>query len=339
MFEAYVTNVCNLNCSECNRLNNYKFSGHYLWSDVEEDYKRWSEKIDPGWINILGGEPLLNLDIPNWIIGLRQLWPDTTINLLTNGTSLHLHNNLYSLLKDNNITVRISTHSRTRHEPIINQVTNLLANPVSKTYEADMDDWVNAYNQVKDLSWPLCSSYTDFDTLPEYIKDECTNIHKIDIDTWKKEAGHTILIDKNNVKVYVTYGENFVTSPLKYKGDDSFAVYDSDKELAHSICISKYCTELVDGKLYKCHHVALLPKFMEQYQVNISPEDKELLLSYRPLESTATIEETKAFIDNLSYSIPQCKLCPESYINHANSTTSTDKIKIKKLVKIVSTNK
>jgi hypothetical protein len=37
----------------------------------------------------------------------------------------------------------------------------------------------SAYNHVRDISWPVCNSYTDWLSLPEWIRDECLKIHKI----------------------------------------------------------------------------------------------------------------------------------------------------------------
>ena len=333
-FEAYVTNVCNFNCVECNRLNNYKFSGHFLWSDVEADYKRWSEKIEPKYINILGGEPFLNRDLPNWIQGLRSLWPFTTINLLTNGTQLNLIDNLYSLLESNKITLIISLHNRSRYQSVVQEIKNLLSPPIKETFIADLNKWLHSYNQVKDESWPDCQDYTDFDNLPDVIKEECISIHNIDPECWQQQAGGAILTDANNITVRIDYAEHFTTGPLKYQGDHQFKVYNSDPEKAHKVCISKYCTEMVDGKLYKCHHVALLPKFMKQYQVNISSDDKNLLLDYKPLSSDATVEEIEIFVNNLRQSIPQCTLCPEN-LNEIEFFASTNKPKIKKIFKVI----
>jgi organic radical activating enzyme len=334
MFEAYMTNVCNFNCAECNRLNNYKFSGHYFWADVEDDYKRWSQQIEPGFITILGGEPFLNRDLPNWIQGLRSCWPQTPLYLLTNGTQLHAIKDLYNLLKHNEVMLNIQLHNRSRYNAVCEQINNLLVPPIKTMFVADLVGWVDAYNRVKDESWPVCQSADDFDNLPEYIKKECTEIHQIDPLSWQKQSNGINLIDKNNVKVLINYSEDFVTAPLKYNGNDQFVVYNSDREKAHNACISKYCTEMVDGKLYKCHHVALLPKFMEQYQVKISDEDQKLLLSYQPLDSSASPEEIKIFLDNLKNSIPQCKLCPENLVNNQFVAT-TNKPKIQKIFKIL----
>jgi hypothetical protein len=34
--EFYITHVCNLNCPDCNRFNNYAFKGHQRWDDVKK---------------------------------------------------------------------------------------------------------------------------------------------------------------------------------------------------------------------------------------------------------------------------------------------------------------
>ena len=61
--EFYITNVCNLNCDNCNRFNNFAFSGHYRWADYESSFKEWSKIIDFPEIAIIGGEPFANPDL------------------------------------------------------------------------------------------------------------------------------------------------------------------------------------------------------------------------------------------------------------------------------------
>jgi organic radical activating enzyme len=71
--EFYITNVCNLNCVNCNRFNNHDFSGYQKWSDYKEIYAQWSRHIRLQRVTILGGEPLLNPTILDWIDGINEL--------------------------------------------------------------------------------------------------------------------------------------------------------------------------------------------------------------------------------------------------------------------------
>jgi len=126
----------------------------------------------------------------------------------------------------------------------------------------------------------------------------------------------------------LSYAEDFVTAPLKYSGDNKFEVYDSIPEEAHSVCMSRNCHHFIKGKLYKCHHVALLPEFMQQYSVDISDSDKELLEQYTPGEIKWSNERLSEFIDNLKNPIDQCKLCPSNLVlSPPNGTQKKPSIK------------
>jgi len=326
--EFYITNVCNLACTNCNRLNNYKFSGFQLWKDYEQIYTDWSKCVGIETIHILGGEPTLNPSFKQWCVGLRKLWPDSTINVISNGTRLEYIDNFYNFSSDNKIGWIITAHDRKRYNPLYQYVSNLMTKPISKKYLGNFDNWPNVYNAIKDLSWPECTSVDDFYILPEHIQNECTQIHKIDPDSYLMNSNGIVLHDSNNIKIELSYAEDFVTAPLKYSGDNKFEVYDSIPEEAHSVCMSRNCHHFIKGKLYKCHHVALLPEFMQQYSVDISDSDKELLEQYTPGEIKWSNERLSEFIDNLKNPIDQCKLCPSNLVlSPPNGTQKKPSIK------------
>lgn len=50
------------------------------------------------------------------------------------------------------------------------------------------------YNNVKDESWPECNKFVDFKNLPQYIQDECIDVHGLN--------QYTNLMRKNNHKCY-----------------------------------------------------------------------------------------------------------------------------------------
>jgi organic radical activating enzyme len=336
--EFYITNVCNFNCDNCNRLNNYYFSGHESWKLHKDTYKVWSEKIDFENILILGGEPLLHPNLPEWMIGLRSLWPSAEIKILSNGSRLEYWErfNLFDLLSETKIQLEISLHNRARRLPLLDELQAALNQPtIAVTQSEEWTKWTDAYNTVKDPSWPNCDSYKDFEKLPEWIQTECRDQHKIDWDEWALNTGKTTITDSTRPGLVVTllYAENFVTAPLQYAGNDKFKVYNSDPDSAHKVCWAKYCTHIMGGKMYKCHHVALLPEFIKQFQVEIDSEDMNLLDSYQPLESTASTEVMDDFLENLKKPMPQCKLCPSKLLP-IKLQSSTDKPKVKKIIPI-----
>ena len=132
--EFYITNVCNLTCSGCNRYNNYKFAGWENWEDYEKIFERWAEKIDIIKPVILGGEPLLNPSINKWIGGIRRIWPDNYApQIQSNGTRIDLVDGLYDACKNASTWVGISLHSLDNRDAIFTRIRNFLIHPIKET--------------------------------------------------------------------------------------------------------------------------------------------------------------------------------------------------------------
>lgn len=330
--EFYITNVCNFNCDNCNRLNNYYFSGHEKWDEYAEVYRQWSDKINFEHITILGGEPTLNPDLKKWVEGLNQLWPAAKRIILTNGSNLKYwyRRGLFDLLAETNTYLTITLHNRHRRAKVIQEVESYLINPI-KTIEPSSANWVHSYRNVKDPSWPDCKTYNDFLALPEHIKKECVDVHKIEFQDFLQNTGVLSMTDSRNINVTIHYAEDFTTAPLRYAGDNQFAVYNSDPVLAHNICISKHCTHMMKGKIYKCHHVALLPEFAKQFDVTMTDAQQDLINQYQPLSVSDDDNEAAVFLNALSDVIPQCQLCP-SRLETVHLESNTNKPRIKKRV-------
>jgi len=59
----------------------------------------------------MGGEPLINPQIKDWLIGIRELMPNTTIRFPINGTRLHKHYDIVDLLHElGNVIFKITVH-------------------------------------------------------------------------------------------------------------------------------------------------------------------------------------------------------------------------------------
>lgn len=118
--EFYITNVCNLTCSDCRTFNNHKFKGHYEFQS--KLYRPWADILDIRSIEILGGEPALHPRLDTWIIGLRDLWPHSEINLSSNGTYLRQLTWLHDIAAEYDINIKISAHSRDLRPKIVNEI-------------------------------------------------------------------------------------------------------------------------------------------------------------------------------------------------------------------------
>jgi organic radical activating enzyme len=85
--EFYITNECNLSCTNCNRYNDFDFEGHYYWEDYADTIRAWSKRISPKQITIIGGEPTQHPELEIWIKNLRICWPDSVLMVQTNGVN------------------------------------------------------------------------------------------------------------------------------------------------------------------------------------------------------------------------------------------------------------
>lgn len=110
--EHHITDHCNLNCAGCSHFSPLCKP----WTeDLETFKKEWSivydKKLQIRRIRILGGEPLLNPDLDKMLIYLRSLFPDSDINVVTNGILLKQQKpKLLPIFQKNNISITISVY-------------------------------------------------------------------------------------------------------------------------------------------------------------------------------------------------------------------------------------
>lgn len=82
--ETMITYACNLSCHGCTNYSDYNMKGSVTWEQGRADIEPWLKRVDIPDFGILGGEPLLNPDLKNWIYGLRELLPNAQIRFTTN---------------------------------------------------------------------------------------------------------------------------------------------------------------------------------------------------------------------------------------------------------------
>jgi organic radical activating enzyme len=130
--EFYITNVCNLTCENCNRFNNHHFTGWQDWNEYAPVYQSWSEFIDIRNIVLLGGEPLLNPTICQWVAGLHKIF-NADIQILTNGFQLLKVRDLYNTLLTNSGHVSVSLHHTDHFEQLRANILQFLG-PIKEEY-------------------------------------------------------------------------------------------------------------------------------------------------------------------------------------------------------------
>ena len=135
------------------------------------------------------------------------------------------------------------------------------------------------------------------------------------LDIWEQEVCDTIFYDANNVKVTVNLANYFAASTIKFDPTTQrLTVHNSIPAKAFAVCYSKSCHHFIRGRLYKCGPVGILPEFHQQFPIEMSDSDRDLMNAYVPGDVNWDDQQLKQFIDDFNNLkvIPQCKFCPEN---------------------------
>jgi organic radical activating enzyme len=109
--EMMATQSCNLACSGCTNYSDVAHKGWIPWSQAQKEIQAWLVRVDIPDFGILGGEPLLNPEIRQWIQGIRSLMPTAQIRFTTNGLLLERNLDIVDLAADvGNIVFKIGVH-------------------------------------------------------------------------------------------------------------------------------------------------------------------------------------------------------------------------------------
>ncbi len=109
--EMHLAHACNLSCQGCTHYADHGLSGTVSLADGEVWLRSWARRIVPVRLSLLGGEPLLNRETPDFLRLARGLWPHTRIRLVTNGLLLRRSKGLWEALAETNGLLTVSIHS------------------------------------------------------------------------------------------------------------------------------------------------------------------------------------------------------------------------------------
>ena len=109
--ETMITQVCNLSCLGCTNYSDIKHSGYVPWHEGKKQIQAWLARLRIDDFGIMGGEPLINPEVREWLTGVRELLPDSQIRFTTNGELLHKHLDIVHLAHDiGNVVFKITVH-------------------------------------------------------------------------------------------------------------------------------------------------------------------------------------------------------------------------------------
>ena len=122
--EYHIADHCNLKCRACEHYSGLVDEPRYpIFDKFKKQIIRLHQMInDIGVIRILGGEPLLNNEIENYLIMTRKLYPLASICIVTNGMLIKsMPESLFETMKNENVYFSISFYP-----PLENSMKSIL---------------------------------------------------------------------------------------------------------------------------------------------------------------------------------------------------------------------
>jgi organic radical activating enzyme len=232
--EFYITNVCNLNCENCNRFNNYSFNGWQRWADYESVYEKWSQYIDIDHIVLLGGEPLLNPNILDWVRGLNKIFKKK-VQILSNGTRINYVKGLYESLRVNSSWMGISWHNPNTLDEFESEIKKFLKGDVVKL-EPNLTNWKDAHVVWKDSNQVKIPVWLQYEFNQSAVRPSVNGgfiLHNSD--PVKSHSVCGFVIEKN---YHFIKGKLYKCGPValfpEFDQQHQFEILDSDRELLNS---------------------------------------------------------------------------------------------------------
>lgn len=113
LLEYHVAEHCNMNCKSCFHFSNLVKEAKFGdFKQYTNDLKRLSTLFSNiKNIHLMGGEPLLNPELPQFIHATKDLFPKTTIHILTNGILIpKMSDVLIEAIQACNVQMRVSIY-------------------------------------------------------------------------------------------------------------------------------------------------------------------------------------------------------------------------------------
>jgi organic radical activating enzyme len=109
--ESMIIRPCNLSCEGCTTFSDLKWQGYVTWEQGKQSLTPWVQRLNIEAWGVMGGEPFMNPELTDWLVGVRSLMPDTQIRLTTNGLLVEKNWHVVELMQQlGNCILKLSQH-------------------------------------------------------------------------------------------------------------------------------------------------------------------------------------------------------------------------------------
>jgi len=111
LIEIHATNHCNISCGNCSHFAPGSKAWYLETRGFGKALELLKNKISPQVIHLMGGEPLLNINLSGLLYIIREKFPNVTLKLITNGILLsRIGTELVDALKQTQAIIAVSKY-------------------------------------------------------------------------------------------------------------------------------------------------------------------------------------------------------------------------------------
>ena len=158
--QLHVTHSCNLTCEGCTHYMNQGHSGSVSLEEAGDWMWNWTRRIIPQRFTLMGGEPALHKDLTKFVYLSRKMWPNSYIEVISNGFHLHKHPDLWLALKRTKTVLGVSVHSDNdpeymeKFEPVYKLMRNWMDKGAEVELRPSVVRWIRQYKGFGDKMEP-----------------------------------------------------------------------------------------------------------------------------------------------------------------------------------------
>ena len=210
-----VSYSCNMSCKGCVTVSDIPRDGVQPFDDVLETIEEWSKVLEPEWVMIFGGEPLMHPRIKDIAREVRKHWPNTRISIPTNGLLLRNIMDTEWVEEVQPLEIRVSLHKDDAE---------------GRFFKRLISEFMSMYKNWQPNKHPLGEA-----GLPPSptIEFKFNYLH---------ESGLSIAVSQN---------EEYIV-PYTFDENGNKAPYNSDPVKAQKRCVSPELVFLYKKQLWKC---------------------------------------------------------------------------------------
>jgi sulfatase maturation enzyme AslB (radical SAM superfamily) len=280
---------CNLACAGCMTYSDHKnIKGIVNINESLDWLQFWSKRIKPKSITLFGGEPLLHPNFVEWVSTIKRFWPDSGVNVNTNGYYLDRIYTKIPELFNASMTLSMIISIQTGTEPYLTQTYKNI-----EIFKQKVLEYYQSLPTTKSVEW-------------EFWLDES----EINFKKWYR-------IILNGIRIGVGFGicEQYKLSWVTHytgQGETMRPVYDynyTQHTENYSRCHVKSFINLYRGRMYKCPPTAVLEHTLNTFNIQNLPEWAPYVTGYNTVGIESTDQEINDWFTRQKEPEKICNMC------------------------------